>query len=592
MYPNNEEERRENTDFASNTTENIADESPSLDTVYSEQSRSDVNYSETTHNEAVYNEPDYSQPVYSEQSHSEPPYSEGHYNTQSYDEAAYSNPTQNGHVYSKHIYSKPVYSELSNGRPTYRGPSNGRQMYNEQKPGYQAYNESSHGETNGSGPVYSEIPDASAGMYSPGVFVNQPHLRTRGFEATRPGAPPERNRWLGGFLKAICLVVVCALFSGAAAFVVMDYRFDRGDFTLNNQVVLGGTPSENRQDDVLTGPITNLTGGMSAQDIYDMARTQVVGINTDSPGLFGSPEFPGSGSPVSGSGFIISSDGYILTNYHVIEMAQRGDLPLTVVLNDGSSYEAKIIGFEANSDVAVIKIDATGLNPALIGNSDKIRVGQTVYAVGNPFGDLVYTMTDGIISALDRVVSVEGKSISTFQFSAAVNSGNSGGPIYDTNGEVLGIVTAKVVRGNVEGIGFAIPINDAIEIASELIEHGYISGRPLIGITGQTVSSGHAEYYDWVVGVYIRGVNPDSAAETAGIAVGDIITVLGEVEVDSMEELRFALRSYRAGDTTTITVWRDGDSLELSITFDEDLFAGQERPRLEIESPDPFENLP
>jgi serine protease Do len=203
-------------------------------------------------------------------------------------------------------------------------------------------------------------------------------------------------------------------------------------------------------------------------------------------------------------------------------------------------------------------------------------------------------MTDGIVSALDRVVSVEGKSIGTFQFSAAVNRGNSGGPIYNTSGEVLGIVTAKVVRGNVEGIGFAIPINDAIDIASELIEHGYISGRPLIGITGQTVSSGHAAYYDWVVGTYVRSVAPDSAAENAGIAVGDIITAIDDDEVDSMEALRFALRKHRAGDTTSITVWRDGHIIKLTITFDEDMYAGQPqiRPLPEPDSPDPFRDIP
>jgi len=189
---------------------------------------------------------------------------------------------------------------------------------------------------------------------------------------------------------------------------------------------------------------------------------------------------------------------------------------------------------------------------------------------------------------------VERKSINTFQFSAAVNSGNSGGPIYDTNGEVIGIVTAKVIRGNVEGIGFAIPINDAIKIASELIEHGYISGRPLIGITGQTVTPGHAEYYGWVVGTYIRSVNPGSAAETAGIAVGDIITAIADIEVNSMDELKSTLRDFNAGDTTTITVWRNGESLDLTITFDEDLNAGQpQRPVMpEPDSPDPFEDLP
>ena len=436
--------------------------------------------------------------------------------------------------------------------------------------------------------------EAPWNMYSPGICVDQPYPRTRENENGRGVHQRERSNGLVGFLRAMALVIICAFISGAAAYVVVDYRFNNGDFLQPPQVILGGGIPDRPYEDNTGTPIASITNGMSAQDIYDMARTQVVIISIEAPGLMGTPESPGAVNPVSGSGFIVSSDGYILTNFHVIELAFRNELPINVILNDGRSYEAEVIGFEISSDVALLKIDATGLNPVLIGNSDNIRVGQTIYAVGNPFGDLVYTMTDGIVSALDRVVSVEGKSISTFQFSAAVNRGNSGGPIYSADGEVLGIVTAKVVRGSVEGIGFAIPINDAIEIASELIEHGYISGRPLIGITGQTVSPGHAEYYDWVVGAYVRSVSQDSAAETAGIAVGDIITALGEEEVDSMQDLRFALRSHRAGETSTITVWRSGEHIVLTITFDEDLLAGQPQitPVPEPDSPDPFEDFP
>jgi len=453
----------------------------------------------------------------------------------------------------------------------------------------------SFGGLNNNEPVNNDHPETQAVMYTPGFCVSQPYPRARSSSSTRrPRASRERHGRLGGLLRAVCLVLVCSLFSAAAAYIMMDYRFNRGDFNITNQVVLGGNTSEIHYGNNMPTPVTTLTTVMSAQDIYDLARTQVVGIVSEAPSLFGIPEVPGTMVPVSGSGFIISSDGYILTNYHVIELAHANELPISVVLNDGTSYPAEVVGFENSNDVAVLKIEAEGLNPALIGNSDNIRVGQTIYAVGNPFGDLVYTMTDGIISALDRVVSVEGKSISTFQFSAAVNRGNSGGPIYNTSGEVLGIVTAKVVRGNVEGIGFAIPIRDAIEIASELIEHGYISGRPLIGITGQTVSSGHADYYGWVVGVYVRSVTPDSAAYVADLAVGDIITALDDHEVDSMETLRFALRSYNAGDTATMTVWRSEEIIFLSITFDEDMYAGQShlRPIPEPESPDPFENLP
>jgi len=440
---------------------------------------------------------------------------------------------------------------------------------------------------------YSESRDIPINMYSPGICVNQPYPRVRESDSAGSGQQRERAPGLFGFLRAMALVLACTFFSGAAAYFVMDFRFNRGDFPQPNHVVLGSNVIERPRDPGPSPTHTVAVGseGITAEDIYDMARTQVVGIITEFTGMSG---FSEGTAPISGSGFIISSDGYILTNYHVIEFAHRSEMPINVVLNDGTTYDAEVIGFEASSDVALIKIDAAGINPSIIGNSDNIRVGQQIYAIGNPFGDLVYTMTDGIVSALDRVVSVEGKSIRTFQLSAAVNRGNSGGPVYNADGEVIGIVTAKFVRGSVEGIGFAIPINDAIEIASELIEHGYISGRPLLGITGQTVSDANADYFDWVVGVFVRSVAEGSAAEAAGMLVGDIIIALNDEEVDSMEALRFALRDYKAGDTTVITVWRDGDNIDLTITFDEDLYAGQPggRPVQTPDSPDPFENRP
>ena len=527
-----------------------------------------------------------------------------------YSEPAQSAPVQNVPVQSEPLQSAPIYSEPVQNTPVHNEPLNSEPPHGEPLYSKPVHNEPMHSEPPiHGGPLqsntpYSEPPNtihpysdqynASWNMYSPSICTTRPAPRTRYNETVPAKDTHERNRRLSSFLRAVCLIVICSLLSGASAYFVMDYRFKRGDFAVTNQVVLGNGPTTAKQDSGVSAPVAALTEGISAQDIYDIARTQVVGIVTEAPGAFSDFDAQGAVTPVSGSGFIISGDGYILTNFHVIELAHTNKLPLNVILNDGTSYDAKVIGFESNSDVAVIKIDATGLNPAFIGDSGKIRVGQTIYAVGNPFGDLVYTMTDGIVSALDRPVTVEGKTIRTFQFSAAVNSGNSGGPIYDTNGEVIGIVTAKVIRGNVEGIGFAIPINDAIEIATELIEHGYISGRPLIGITAQTVSPGHADYYGWVVGAYIRSVAPDSAAESAGLAVGDIVISIGGEEIDSMEALKFALRSYKAGDTTTITVWRNGEVIELSITFDEDLSAGQPQrtPVPEPDSPNPFEDLP
>jgi len=572
MYPDNSNERRMPTDTNEGSDiRNAPYGEPA--TPNAERYVNGSFYGEASNNEPVYSNPGYNEPRYGAQPYHEQAVSEAAYNEQAYREPAAAEPIYNPQAYAQPVNNNPVY---------YSEPVYSEQVYTGQQ-----YSE----------PNYNEPHEAPSNMYSPGICVNQPYPRSRENGNKRNRASRDNGKGLIGFIRGFALVLACTFFSGSAAYLVMDRRFERGDFAMPppTQVVLGNNAPERRPDDNInaTTPITTVREGMTAEDIYEMARTQVVGINAEVP-LFGIPGMSGSTTPISGSGFIISADGYILTNYHVIEIAHNDNLPINVVLSDGTTYKADVIGFDSSNDVALIKIDAQGLNPSIIGNSDSVRVGETIYAIGNPFGELVYTMTDGIVSALDRVVSLEGKSIRAFQFSAAVNSGNSGGPIYNTNGEVIGIVTAKVVRGNVEGIGFAIPINDAIEIASELIEHGYISGRPLLGITGRTVTEANADYFGWVVGVHIRSVSPGSAAETAGMAIGDIITALDGEEVNDMESLRFALRDHRAGETTTITVWRNGETLDLPITFDEDMFAGSPelRPHVEPDTPDPFDNMP
>ena len=445
-------------------------------------------------------------------------------------------------------------------------------------------------------PIYSQAHETVSNMYTPGICANQPYTNKRTELPQAEHRHKNRNGSVGKLLRAVCLVLVCITLSGLAAYAVTEGWFGLGSTgdkaseqapPVVNQVVIGGTNSQ-RNDNLTASAIPN-GAGMSAEQIYAMACNQVVGIRTEITamgGMFGSGFGDTTTTAVSGSGFIISNDGYILTNYHVIETAYQNDLPLIVSLHDGKEYNAKVIGYEEANDVALIKVEATDLNAVLIADSNNVRVGQPVYAVGNPFGDLVYTMTEGIVSALDRIVTVEGKSISTFQFSAAVNSGNSGGPVFDANGEVIGIVSAKIMGTSVEGIGFAIPINDAIDIASKLIEHGYISGRPLMGITVNTVDRASAEYFSLVIGAHVRSVASGSAAEKAGLKVGDIITSLGDTAIDSYETLIFTMRKFKAGETTTLKIWRAGQELNLSVTFDEDLSAGQPQ-RAQQEQPEP-----
>ena len=309
---------------------------------------------------------------------------------------------------------------------------------------------------------------------------------------------------------------------------------------------------------------------VSPADIYEMATKQVVGIRTEitMTNFFGMT----SSGAVSGSGFIISDDGYILTNYHVVEEADKGKLDVQVMTYDGTAYNATIVGTEASNDVAVLKIDAEGLSAARFGNSDVIRVGDTVYAVGNPLGELEFSMSTGHVSAKDRVITTqENESINMFQIDAAVNEGNSGGPVYDAGGSVIGIVTAKYSDTGVEGIGFAIPINDVKSIADDLINKGYVTGKAFMGVSVETrYNAMYSQYYGMPLGAYFAEVTSGSAAETAGLQKGDIITAIGEYAVEDYSDLKTALRHFSAFDTTELTVYRAGEELHLSIIFDEE----------------------
>ena len=239
---------------------------------------------------------------------------------------------------------------------------------------------------------------------------------------------------------------------------------------------------------------------------------------------------------------------------------------------DGTAYNATIVGTEASNDVAVLKIDAEGLSAARFGNSDVIRVGDTVYAVGNPLGELEFSMSTGHVSAKDRVITTqENESINMFQIDAAVNEGNSGGPVYDAGGSVIGIVTAKYSDTGVEGLGFAIPINDVKSIADDLINKGYVTGKAFMGVSVETrYNAMYSQYYGMPLGAYVAEVTAGSAAETAGLQKGDIITAIGEYAVEDYSDLKTALRHFSAFDTTELTVYRAGEELHLSIVFDEE----------------------
>lgn len=404
-------------------------------------------------------------------------------------------------------------------------------------------------------------------LYEDAEFVPQDEAtEVPNYYAPEEKKPRERSSEAhrSGTLKLACMCLVCALVGGLV-----------GGFISWNAVK--GNLADSTAKDNSVKPISGTTVGKrvstetaSANEIYELGCKQTVGVSLESTraNIFGQQ----SASAVAGTGFIITSDGYIMTNYHVIESAQKSEHKIQVLFKDKSSFEAKIVGFDEDNDVAVLKIDASDLSPVSIGNSDDIAVGDSVFAIGNPLGELDFSMTSGRVSALDRSITIErnGTAINMFQFDAAINSGNSGGPVYNESGEVIGIATAKVGSSGVEGLGFAIPINDAADIANELITKGYVSGKAYMGVNiDNRYTSVYAQYYSMPEGAYVYNVESGGCAEKSGLAAGDIITKVGSEAIGGYSDLNAAIKSFKAGESTEIVVYRGGEYVKLSITFDE-----------------------
>ena len=294
------------------------------------------------------------------------------------------------------------------------------------------------------------------------------------------------------------------------------------------------------------------------QDIYSSVIDSVVSISSMT-----------SSGTSSGTGIIMSSDGYVITNHHVI----TGALVISVLTNDNQEFEAALVGSDEMSDLAVLKIDARGLQAAEFGDSSKLRVGDSVVAIGDPLGvQLRGTMTNGIISAINRDLTVGDRTMTLIQTNAALNNGNSGGPLINCYGQVIGINTVKMssyysASATVEGLGFAIPISVAKPIIDELIENGYVAGRPAIGISGDSLPSYYRTYYRLPEGVYVTSVNEGSDAKAKGIREGDIVTAINGEKICSIDELNTVKNQYAAGDEVTLTIYRSGTYYEVTVTL-------------------------
>lgn len=326
------------------------------------------------------------------------------------------------------------------------------------------------------------------------------------------------------------------------------------------QVSVSPAPSQDSGTVIGTGTVLTITEStgeeLALPDIYKKVIPSVVSITASS-----------GSSTSTGTGIITSSDGYIITNYHVVSSAQQ----IVVLLTDGQEYAACRVGGDETSDIMVLKIDATDLTPAEFGDSDAAEVGDSVVAIGDPLGiELRGTMTDGIICGIKRDVDVGDRTMSLMQTNAALNSGNSGGPLVNMEGQVIGINTIKLSSSGfttVEGLGFAIPIDSAKPIVDELVEKGYVTGRPAFGFDVEQLESRISLYYDLPGKLYIRSVETNSDAYAQGIRSGDIITAIDGQEVYTVDEFNRIKNEYSAGDQIPLTIFRRGHNYEVTVTL-------------------------
>ena len=378
------------------------------------------------------------------------------------------------------------------------------------------------------------------------------------FDEQNWNLPPKKKAkgWSAG--KVVALTLACSLISGAAGAGVA-VMWDDWNLPHSTRVLEGSRPNvESTQ--VETGP------QMTPAQVYSQNVNSTVGITTAiTTNLWGYQ----TTSAASGSGFILTNDGYILTNHHVIE----GSNSITVSTYDGSAYEAELIGYDQSNDIAVLKVDATGFTPVVLGDSDKLNVGDPVVAIGNPLGELTFSLTSGAVSAKDRQITMQnGSTMNLIQTDCAINSGNSGGALFSLYGEVVGITNAKyssssMGEASIDNIGFAIPMNVVKDIVFSIIEKGYFS-KPYLGISVTDVSP-ETQSYGLPKGAAIRTVAEGSPAMTAGLQINDIVTAADSQTINGSTDLIRFVNSCTAGQTVSFTVYRAGQTITVTATIGE-----------------------
>ena len=393
--------------------------------------------------------------------------------------------------------------------------------------------------------------------------------------------PPVKKKKGGKVFRTFlaCLLVAALVVAGcgATALLVNEYWEERWEDNQERTAEMLEAMydkiadlQEEVKDNSFTGNGNSVSGTPNTTSDGSLTPGQVYAQNVDAVVFIrNQATVQGTTTASSGSGFIISENGYIVTNYHVVQGATK----LTVITHNGKEYEAKIVGYDSANDMAVLKIEANHLPYAKLGSSDDLIVGDQVVAIGNPLGELTNTLTVGYISAVDRDVSAGGAMINMLQTDVAINSGNSGGPLFNMKGEVVGITTAKYSGtsnsgATIEGISFAIPIDDVMKKITDLKEYGYLTGAYL-GITVSDTDQTYADYFDIPAGAYVRSVDPDYCAAKAGLKAKDVIVKVGSYDVANLNDLSRALEKYKPGDTVKIVVYRGGGQMTLEVTLDE-----------------------
>jgi len=393
--------------------------------------------------------------------------------------------------------------------------------------------------------------------------------------------PPKKEKkgWSAG--KVIAIVLVCSVLgglAGAGGMLLGTRQAGKTNPQGNPSILLEGQ----REQIVLDITKIDTSKLMTPAEVYATNVNATVGITTSITTNFWGYQ---TTAAASGSGFIFSNDGYILTNFHVVEDSNA----ITVTMYDGTTHKAKLIGFDESNDVAVLKIEATNLVPVVLGNSDNINVGDSVVAIGNPLGELTFSLTSGAISAKDREITMSnGATMRLMQTDCAINSGNSGGALFNLYGEVIGITNAKYSsnsssEASIDNIGFAIPINKARSIAESIIEKGYVS-KPYIGVSVATVSA-ETQSYGLPQGAAVKNVAEDGPAAAGGLKVNDIITHIDGKEITGSSDLINIVGNAAVGDALQLTVYRRGETIELSIVVGEQIQSATEQQNQQAQKP-------